>query len=103
MCSGPEVPGISMMSPFSTDLPVTAQRHAISFVLVELNSLTCSPAISAKTKSAGNFILDAQGAAGLGRREDPFWMLAKDRDRKKRHPRWDVGVPKMCSFLSSRQ
>lgn len=67
VCSGPEVPGISMMSPFSIDLPVTAQGHAISFVLVELNSLTCSPAISAKTKSAGNFILDAQGAAGLGR------------------------------------
>lgn len=67
MCSGPEVPGISMMSPFSTDLPVTAQGHAISFVLVELNSPTRSLAIPAKTKSAGNFLLDVLGAAGLGR------------------------------------
>lgn len=74
--SRPEVPGISMMSPFSTDLPLTAQRHAISFVLFELNSPTCSLAIPAKTKSAGNFTLDAQGAPGSGRWEDLFWMLA---------------------------
>ena len=56
-----------MMSPFSTDLPVTAQGHAISFVLVELNSPARSLAIPAKTKSAGNFLLDGLGAAGLGR------------------------------------
>lgn len=37
----PEVLELSMMSPFSTDLPTTAQRHTISSVTSSLNSPTC--------------------------------------------------------------